>query len=447
MFARTPGRPHVAEGEGVLGGPRVRARPRENQDQHSSRRALSPSSSKCVAIRFRKSFKLAPGVRWNISGSGSSWTLGPRGATLGIGKRGAYLNSSIPGTGLSSRSRLSGPAEGARPLGDRASTAPTAVSMTCAITEDGSLVFSNKDGSPVPEQLVEVAKKQNRAAILDLIQRKCDEINDQIEALGRLHHDTPAPKRPTFEAPTFSEPPPPVPTARGVGLVDRLIPGREREIAEENRSAAALFESDTAAWKAEKARFDRRVADRRFFIESLIHTDLSAMERFLEESLQEVVWPRETTVAFDILDAGQRVMLDVDLPELEDMPVRLAAVPARGLKLSVKELSATRVQKLYAEHVHGILFRLVGEVFAALPAAQEVMTAGYSQRRDPATAELKDDYLLSVRVLRTDWARTDFAHLAAVDAAEALSRFDLRREMLKSGALKTIEPHVLGNGQ
>ena len=39
--------------------------------------------------------------------------------------------------------------------------------------------------------------------------------------------------------------------------------------------------------------------------------------------------------------AGLRVMLDVDLPELEDMPTKLAAVPARGLKLSVKEMSAT----------------------------------------------------------------------------------------------------------
>jgi hypothetical protein len=39
-----------------------------------------------MGFRFRKSFKLAPGVRMNLSGSGLGWTLGPRGASIGIGK-------------------------------------------------------------------------------------------------------------------------------------------------------------------------------------------------------------------------------------------------------------------------------------------------------------------------------------------------------------------------
>ena len=57
-----------------------------------------------MALRFRKSIKLAPGLRMNLSGSGASWTLGPRGASVGIGQRGTYLNSGIPGTGLLQRS-------------------------------------------------------------------------------------------------------------------------------------------------------------------------------------------------------------------------------------------------------------------------------------------------------------------------------------------------------
>jgi hypothetical protein len=315
--------------------------------------------------------------------------------------------------------------------------------MTCAILDDGTLSFTDKTGAPVPEHVIETAKKQNREAILDLIQRKCDEINEQIEALGRLHYDTPDPgTRPKFVASMFPEARPSAPIARVLGLFDRLLPGRRRMIEDANRAAETHFRNALEDWETEKAHFDRRISERKVLLESLIYKDNAAMERFLEENLEDIAWPRETVVAFDINDGGKSVALDVDLPEIEDMPNKLAAVPARGLKLSVKELGATRLQKLYAEHIHGVVFRLIGEVFAALPNAQEVTAAGYSQRRDPSTAQLRDDYLLSVRVLRPDWSKMDFAHLASLNVTEALDQFDLRREMSKSGILKPITPHA-----
>jgi len=65
--------------------------------------------------RFRRSFRIAPGVRLNVSSRGLSTTLGGRGASVNIGPRGTYLNTSIPGTGLSYRERLGGgSAEAAR---------------------------------------------------------------------------------------------------------------------------------------------------------------------------------------------------------------------------------------------------------------------------------------------------------------------------------------------
>lgn len=394
-----------------------------------------------MGIRFRKSITLAPGVRWNLSGSGSSWTLGPRGASIGIGKRGTFLNTGIPGTGLFSRTALSG-----QPISTtRASAAPsTRVSMTCGIRDDGSLYFEDSSGSPIPEPLVEAAKKQNKEAILGLIQRKCDEINEQVETLGALHHNTPDPQvKPRFVAPDFVEPEPLAPKPQAPGFIDKLFTSRRQRLEEENRAATERYNAALIDWKQRRAEFDKQVADRKVLVESLIYEDVGAMENFLTQSLEDIGWPRETQVAFDIQDQGTRVLLDVDLPELEDMPTKLAAVPARGLKLSVKELSATKIKRLYAEHVHGILFRLIGEVFAALPTVTVVIASGYSQRRDPATAQMRNDYLLSVQVLRSDWEENDFQHLSAIDVVEALARYDLRRDMLKTGLLKTITPHTV----
>lgn len=61
-----------------------------------------------MAFRFRKSFRIAPGVRINVSTSGLSTTLGPRGMSVTTGRRGTFLNAGFRGTGVSTRGRLGG---------------------------------------------------------------------------------------------------------------------------------------------------------------------------------------------------------------------------------------------------------------------------------------------------------------------------------------------------
>jgi hypothetical protein len=55
-----------------------------------------------VGFHFRKSFKVAPGVRLNMGRSGfTSMSFGPRGMKMNVGKRGVRTTVGIPGTGLS----------------------------------------------------------------------------------------------------------------------------------------------------------------------------------------------------------------------------------------------------------------------------------------------------------------------------------------------------------
>lgn len=58
--------------------------------------------------RFRKSIKIMPGVRINLSKSGISTSVGPRGAKVTFGPNGTYVNAGIPGTGLYTREKISG---------------------------------------------------------------------------------------------------------------------------------------------------------------------------------------------------------------------------------------------------------------------------------------------------------------------------------------------------
>lgn len=393
-----------------------------------------------MAVRFRKSFKLAPGVRMNLSGGGLSWTLGPRGASVGIGKRGTYLNTGIPGSGLSMRQSLTG---SAAPASSALRPAPGKVniSLTVAVSDDGTISFTGEDGNPVPESLVTMAKRQQGDRIMGLIHQKCAEINGQVSALGELHLDTPDPaNRPTFRPSPYNVDPPRPPVRRLPGFIDGLFKSRRKRIEDENAAAEARHVTARDAWAADKVQFEQSEKQRVAFLNKALTGDPEPMEQFFENVLSDIVWPRETEVSFEVRDAGRKLVFDVNLPEIEDMPTKTATVPQRGYRLSVKEMGQTAVQKLYAQHVHSIAFRLIGEAFGMLPTLNEVTLSGYTQRKDKATGHTGDQYVLSIVVSRSAWAQINFAELRSLDVVEALARFELRREMSKTGIFKPVTP-------
>ena len=393
-----------------------------------------------MALRFRRSIKLAPGIRMNLSKSGMSWTLGPRGATVGIGKRGARVNTSF--MGFSSSQNLYKPAPRQRQsTTPQPASAPRTISLTCGVTDDGVLTFHDEDGNPLNESMVEQAKKQNREAIQGLIQRKCDEINGELDTLATIHLDTPSPHSShRFVPEYYASPTPVLPTPPIPRWWEKLFTKRVAKLEAAHQQALAEHQRQLKAWEQDRAQHEQEQTRLRHFIEHEIHHDTDAMERWLEENLQDIAWPRETLVSLDISEQGQHIRLDVDLPEIEDMPSKIAAVPARGLRLSVKELPAVQVRKRYMAHVHGVGFRIIGETFSALPCARRVTLSGFSQRNDPATGQVRDDYLYSVSVERSDWERIDFELLTMVDVVESLAQFDLRRQMTKTGIFKPIDP-------
>jgi hypothetical protein len=59
-------------------------------------------------MRFRKSIKVAPGLKINLSKSGVSTTIGGKGLSTNISGRGVYLNTGVPGTGVSARHKIAG---------------------------------------------------------------------------------------------------------------------------------------------------------------------------------------------------------------------------------------------------------------------------------------------------------------------------------------------------
>jgi Protein of unknown function (DUF4236) len=54
-----------------------------------------------MGFRFRRSIRILPGVRVNLSGSGASVSVGPRGLHYTVNSKGTRITTGLPGTGLS----------------------------------------------------------------------------------------------------------------------------------------------------------------------------------------------------------------------------------------------------------------------------------------------------------------------------------------------------------
>jgi hypothetical protein len=374
----------------------------------------------------------------NLSGGGIGWTLGPRGASIGVGKSGVYSNFGIPGTGISPRQRLSGSNSSQQ---SRSDSATTTTQVTISVNDDGLLRFiASGTGLPLSDAMVEVVKKQHGDVVRKLIQDKCDQINSQIEGLGNIHLFTPdLDARLAYAPRSFSTPPPTMGKLRRPGILAWLFKSQMAKLVAANIATVEAHERDLSTWRDAMADHDSTEAAKKLDDERVVAGDVPAMERFLENTLQDIVWPRETTVSFQITH-GKIVELDVDLPEIEDMPSRTAHAPQRGLRLTVKEVSPTQLSKLYMRHVHAIGFRIIGETFTALPTADQIALSAYSKRPDKATGQLTDQYLYSAIVTRHQWSQLSFDNLSSIDVIEAFDRFELRRNMTKTGIFRAVEP-------
>jgi len=398
-----------------------------------------------MALRFRRSVRLMPGLRLNVGKRGVSLSAGGRGASMTFGKRGTYTNFGVRGTGMSVRQRVGGSSARRQQL-KQEDTETVKLSIDIHLDDEGNVTFLDSDGNSLPEDLVWQAKRQKGDSIRQWLSDECDKINQQLRALESIHHDTPGPDlKPIYAPKAFAVPEAVAPTPKPLGILGYLFRRVRARIERENAEAQAEYAQELEDWRRAKAAFDAHERQQKQLVEERVYTDTEAMSQVLEERLRAISWPRETNVSFEVADSGQQVLIDVDLPEIEGMPGKSASLPARGWKVSMKALTDTKKRQLYMTHVHGIGFRLIGEAFANLPTANEVVLSGYSQRPNKATGDIQDEYLYSVRAERGVWSRINFYNLKSVDLVDALAQFVLRRSMTKTGIFKPVEPYSLSS--
>ena len=406
-----------------------------------------------MAFRFQRRITLAPGVRLNLSKRGLGLSVGPRGASLSMGPSGVYTHAGIPGTGLAYRQKRNGQQ---RPTGrsDTGRTSPAAAleallleggsfPVRLEIDAKGSIRYLHDDGTPLGDEEARVLRRHAREPLREKLAEYCHQLNRGLDRLGRLHEETPSPHSHGYATQAFTEAPPSRPTLRQLAWWHRVWPPAQRRIEQNNRQLQAAFDTAYRDWEWRKADHDAAEFARQQRESEGVLYDLDAMEQTLRERLEEIDWPRETDIDFDFGGNVDTIAADIDLPNEEEMPGRHWSIPAKQVRLTSRKLSSTQQRKLYRDHVHGIAFRVLGAIFARLPAVQEAKVSGYRQIPDTATGGTRDQYLYSIKVSRTQWEKIHFDKLERVDPVTAVEAFTLRRDMTKTGIFRDIEPFKL----
>ncbi|EWG98750.1 DUF4236 domain-containing protein [Halomonas sp. BC04] len=386
-----------------------------------------------MAFRFQRRITLAPGLRLNLRKRGLGLSVGPRGAGLSVGPRGVQGHAGLPGTGLAYRQKLNNKDADRRGTASPASSGSSAASVLeelladgaslpvqLEVRDNGQIDYFHADGLRMSDAEARVLRRHAEGSLREQLEAHCLRLNEDLVRLGTLHEQTPHPDDNGYVPQGFEEPPPSPPVPTILAWWHRFWPPARQRVEQENRQRLATFDEHYRQWEWRKTEHDAAEFARQQREEEGVWDDLDAMEQTLRERLEEIEWPRETMIDFDLGSDERTIAVDIELPAEEEMPDREWSMPAKRLKLTPKRLSATRQRKLYRDHVHGIAFRVLGAVFARLPTVQEARVSGYRPIADPATGGERDQYLYSVKVTRAQWNRIQFDQLQQVDPVAAM---------------------------
>lgn len=405
-----------------------------------------------MGFRFRKSISIIPGVRVNLSNGTPSLSVGPRGTSVSIGSRGTYASLGVPGTGLSYRTRLDRSAR-SRSGG----TAQADPALRHALEEEvQALMLALR----LITNIHELTPDPATGTILDKL-----ELTYLQTRMAPFQ--IPAPVRPVKPE---NMPMPAQPDENeGIGFLGKIFESEsarnarhventlrwEQELADTERENALQqqrYQQQRSAWAEQYANWQHEAKEHAIKLEASqvnaqqhFLSDSAWFESVLSEAMSQTEWPRETLVAFEVKPEQSTVMLDVDLPEIEDMPDKIYSVNARGTEITEKAMSQKAQRENYARHVHGCLMRLAGIAFHALP-FDTVVISGFTQRISKRTGYLEDEYIISCQCNRQSMESLNFTGLQNVDPIEALNSHIVIRKMSSTFIFQPIEPLTLNAG-
>ena len=163
--------------------------------------------------------------------------------------------------------------------------------------------------------------------------------------------------------------------------------------------------------------------------------DADKADAAIEDWLSEAEAPIAFSIQTDMAPEKATVMIDLDLPEIEDMPQdKLTELADGTLKIKKKTQKESRAD--YQTCVFGLGAYVAAHVLNLVPAAKQAAVSAYTQRRNEKTGDAEDVFIYSVV-----YTREAFKKGYQQEDPEAFAgRLRSRYYVLASGVMKGIAP-------
>ena len=257
----------------------------------------------------------------------------------------------------------------------------------------------------------------------------CAHLNEHVASLAYPHRWTPTPDLVLLPVAVraFSEPEPERPK--------RVAPTDPRVKPAVDPQAMNDYLDARAAWLARHLAWDAAQRSIHQLKEQASGGDRHAMQKYLTTCLHDMLWPVPVMISYEFAGPAE-VKLEFVVPGLDAIPDREAAMGS-GNRVEIRRMSDLTHNKLHNQHALGLVVRLMGEMFAALPTVQ---TASVSALQLPANGK-PQRYIVSAKTERDIWSSLYASGAVTGDQAiHCLAQLGARVNLTALGAFLVIEP-------
>lgn len=437
-------------------------------------------------MRFRKRVSLGGGSRINLSKSGVSLTTGTRGLSMSFGNKGAYLNTSIPGTGLYDRKKIGG---GSRKSNKNFESNeflqsdnldkhfPTALRVNISFNDDGTVVLLDPSGHEITDpELVRMIKAspEFKSELMRMNEERMEEYQNRMDDIIRIQEMTPrvysteawkqrimSMKPGEYTPNVFEDPQPTIDdviydlTLEANRTIDVKRKRKRAKLCEEyvevrkdgefynrytewqDRKAAFLEQEEERRRKYEEEETKRVRTQQQQFMQ-LIDGKAEAIDKVIGSWLAKVSFSVDFDIDYEYID--NILLVDLDLPEIEELPDTKAQRMANGT-VKNKPKSKKEIKEDYSKCVFGLAVFFAGNLFNKALSVQDIVLSGYTQRRNKA-GDIVDDYIYSIIFDRDTFQSLDYKNN---DPRGNCMNFKNRVLQNADASFKTIEPYTIEN--
>lgn len=434
-----------------------------------------------MGLRFRKSVKICKGVKINFNKNSWGISVGSKGYGYSFNSKGRQSKHiGIPGTGLSYTSSNS-PKKNYNKTQKQSTIHHTTIRLH--MDDDGKMVFSYPDGTEITDKNLinkikrspefksekERMQREHDQEMLDKvieynktnnelvnINKLCAEkIYEEQEFVNELNNL----KVETYEKKKFDKV---MPTE--ASIKDELFEKSKKEIKslavwtlKQKRDEYVennykdLYEERYSSWIKQKDEFEanekkteietnekykEEFENNKAYLENIISGDEECVCNEIELWFSELEMPFKCDINYEYIKEKKLLLIDLDLPEIEDFPNKKAIQLANG-NMKLQNKTQTELYNDYKNYVFGLALFIVGHIFNISPNIYNITISGYTQRRNKI-GDIKDEYIYSIKFERKILSQYN---IVKEDSYNLCMKFENRCNVGANDSLKTIEPY------